>query len=99
MPSHLCTLLGCIVIEGVEPSALPSVHQQVTGIDPPVAGSYTPPRRLPASPQSRRSTSQLVRWIRTSSSRNSRATWSARARRSPTGNAENILSSERSCRE
>jgi hypothetical protein len=38
MPSHLCTLLGCIVTEGVEPSALPSVRQQVTGSDPPVYG-------------------------------------------------------------
>jgi hypothetical protein len=49
MLDHLCTLLDCVVIEGVEPSALPSVHQQVTGLGPPVMGSCTPPRELPAS--------------------------------------------------
>src|SRR5882757_2317147 len=38
VPRHLCALLGCGVNEGVEPSALPFVHQQETGLRPPGQG-------------------------------------------------------------
>ena len=75
MPSHLCTLLGCIVIEGVEPSALPSVRQESglarrMGL---VHASVTTTCDTSIR-QSSRSASQLDCWIRTSNSRNSRAT-------------------------
>jgi hypothetical protein len=87
--------------KGVEPFALPSAHQE-TGLDPPIRacarlrdnyllhlGCLSPADRPPS----------FDCWIRTSSSRSSRETRSACARKSATRKDDNIFSSERSCRE
>lgn len=96
---HLCAVLGMRCIPGNRTPAPALGAQGVSRIARRLAGTCTPPRRLPAPQhQSSRSTSQFVRWINVSTSRNCRARSSACPRNSLTDSAGTIVNSERSCR-
>ena len=99
MHRHLCGVRGCIVQSGESnPVTLPLAPPVWPKPSAPVVlasvNSYRH-TRIGMLDQSSSSTSQLLRWIRVSSSRAVRARSSARARSAATGNADSVRSSER----